>query len=238
MSLKQVRTLALAGTLLAGTTALAYAQSNPSSMGSGGSAAKHGESSSTLGTGASSATSGEMKKGDKDKSSVMKKDEENKSSAMKNEPGKSTSGKAENGKDAASESAGQDKSATGATGKYAAESDKNGAKANSTNGTMGKTGQSGTTGKGASANVNLTTQQKTVIKNTVIDNKSAPRVTSVNFNVSVGTVVPTTVHYAPLPASIIKIHPAWRGYDYFVYEDQVIVVEPRSHKIVEIIIVS
>ena len=77
-----------------------------------------------------------------------------------------------------------------------------------------------------------------MIKNTVINNKSAPRVTSVNFNVSVGTVVPTSVRFAPLPASIVEIHPAWRGYDYFVYNEEVIIIEPRSHKIIEIIVVS
>ena len=107
-----------------------------------------------------------------------------------------------------------------------------------------------TTGKGANdsavspssakagGNINLTTQQKTVIKNTVINNKSAPRVTNVNFNIGVGTVVPTSVRFAPLPASIVEIHPAWRGYDYFVYNDEVIIIEPHSHKIVEIIVVS
>jgi len=61
---------------------------------------------------------------------------------------------------------------------------------------------------------------------------------SVNFNVSVGTVVPTSVHFAPLPASIIEIHPGWRGYDYFVYNEEVIVIEPHSYKIIEIIVVS
>jgi hypothetical protein len=53
-----------------------------------------------------------------------------------------------------------------------------------------------------------------------------------------GTVVRTTVHYAPLPASIIEIHPAWHGYDYVVGEDEVIIVQPHTRKIVEIIVVS
>ena len=34
------------------------------------------------------------------------------------------------------------------------------------------------------------------------------------------------------------IHPAWRGYDYFVYNEEVIIIEPHSHKIVEVIVVS
>ena len=56
MTFKQVRLAVLAATLLAGTATFAYAQSSSSSMGAGGSSAKHGESSSTMGTGASSAT--------------------------------------------------------------------------------------------------------------------------------------------------------------------------------------
>jgi len=44
--------------------------------------------------------------------------------------------------------------------------------------------------------------------------------------------------YAPLPASIIEIHPAWHGYDYVVGEDEVIIVQPHTRKIVEIIVAS
>ena len=84
--------------------------------------------------------------------------------------------------------------------------------------------------------ITLTTEQRTRVRETVF--KSGPRVTNINFAISVGTVVPRTVHFAPLPASIVEIHPAWRGYDYFVYNDEVIIIEPHSHKIVEIIVVS
>jgi hypothetical protein len=180
----------------------------------------------------------------------MKKGEEGKSSANKDETGKNATNTSETGKNDAAKGAEQNKSASGGNGNSSAESDKNGAKAKSANSTSGKSGQSATTGKGAnassassssanaSANVNLTTQQKTVIKNTVINNKSAPRVSKVNFNVSVGTVVPTSVHFAPLPASIVEIHPAWRDYEYFVYNDEVIIIHPHTRKIVEIIVVS
>ena len=61
--------------------------------------------------------------------------------------------------------------------------------------------------------------------------------TNVNFDVKVGIVVPRTVRVAPLPATIISIEPAWRGYMYFVYKDEIIVVEPRTLRIVQIIVV-
>ena len=64
---------------------------------------------------------------------------------------------------------------------------------------------------------------------------SAPSVTNVNFNVTVGTVVPRTVRIAPLPATLIEIEPTWRGYMYFVYEDEIIIVEPGTLRIVAVL---
>jgi hypothetical protein len=87
---------------------------------------------------------------------------------------------------------------------------------------------------GASSSVSLTTQQKTTIRQTVLTS-SAPRVTNVNFNVRVGTVVPRTVRIVPLPATIIEIEPTWRGYMYFVYQDEIIVVEPGTLRIVAVL---
>jgi len=87
---------------------------------------------------------------------------------------------------------------------------------------------------GASSNVSLTTEQRTTIRQTVLTS-SAPRVTNVNFNVRVGTVVPRSVRIAPLPATIISIEPTWRGYMYFVYQDEIIVVEPGTLRIVAVL---
>jgi hypothetical protein len=95
-------------------------------------------------------------------------------------------------------------------------------------------GKGSAQGKGmASSNVSLTTEQKTTIRNTVIN--TGPRATSVNFSVRVGIAVPRTVKFAPVPATIVEIQPAWRGYMYFVYEDEIIIVHPRTLKIVAVI---
>ena len=82
-------------------------------------------------------------------------------------------------------------------------------------------------------NVSLTVEQKTTIRNTVIN--TGPKVTNVNFDVKVGVVVPRTVRIAPLPATIIEIEPSWRGYMFFVYADEIIVVEPRTLRIVAVL---
>jgi hypothetical protein len=99
---------------------------------------------------------------------------------------------------------------------------------------QGATAQGG--GTMTSKSVSLTTEQKTTIRSTVLTS-SAPRVTNVNFDIKVGVVVPRTVRIAPLPPALITIEPEWRGYMYFVYNDEIIIVEPRTLRIVEIIIV-
>jgi len=86
----------------------------------------------------------------------------------------------------------------------------------------------------ASSNVSLTTEQKTTIRQTVLTS-SAPRVTNVNFDIKVGTVVPRTVRVVALPATLIEIQPSWRGYMYFVYNDEIIVVEPGTLRIVAVL---
>jgi hypothetical protein len=100
--------------------------------------------------------------------------------------------------------------------------DKDGAKAGSTVGAAG------------AGSVNLTTEQRTTIRQEVLTS-NAPRATNINFTVNVGTVVPSSVRVVEVPTTIVKIHPQWKGYRYFVYNDDIIIVEPRSLKIVAVL---
>ena len=34
---------------------------------------------------------------------------------------------------------------------------------------------------------------------------------------------------------LVEIYPSWRGYDYFLVGDQIIVVHPRTHQIVAVL---
>ena len=97
--------------------------------------------------------------------------------------------------------------------------------------------QAQTTGSApSSGGVSLTTEQKTQIRSTVLTS-SAPRVTNVNFSINVGTVVPRTVHVVAVPDTLIRIHPAWRGHRYFVYNDEIIIVEADTLRIVAVLVV-
>jgi hypothetical protein len=83
--------------------------------------------------------------------------------------------------------------------------------------------------------VTLSTEQRTRIRDRVLVGGKAPRVSSVNFRLSVGVAVPRSVQVITVPEEIVEIHPAWRGFLYFVYEDEIIIVDPRTHEIVDVL---
>ncbi len=86
------------------------------------------------------------------------------------------------------------------------------------------------------SHVNLTSEPRTQIRDTVIDARGAPRVGHVDFDVAVGTDVPRDrVHVVRVPETLVRIDPQWRGYDYFIVEDQVIIVDPHDMRIVAVL---
>jgi hypothetical protein len=100
--------------------------------------------------------------------------------------------------------------------------------ADSKGGAEGKTvGQAGAGGK-------LSTEQRTKITTVIKQQRVAP-VTNVNFSLSVGTRVPRDVSFHPLPAEIVTIYPDWRGYEFILVRDQIVVIDPSSLQIVAVI---
>jgi hypothetical protein len=94
-----------------------------------------------------------------------------------------------------------------------------------------------TTGQGAaSGQVKLSSEQRTKITTTIRSQK-VERVepSKLNISINVGTRIPSHVHVHPLPADVVTIYPEWRGYDYILVGEQIIIIEPRTHEIVYII---
>lgn len=89
-------------------------------------------------------------------------------------------------------------------------------------------------GAGQADSVQLDDQQRSRISTTISQQNVRP-LSNVNFSVSVGTVVPRTVRVQTVPASIVSIVPQYRGYSYFVVEDRIVIVQPRTKKIVTVI---
>src|SRR6476660_3765186 len=83
--------------------------------------------------------------------------------------------------------------------------------------------------------VQLSEQQRTSVHQTVLKERNVNRVNQVNFSISVGSRVPRSVHLVALPAAVITLVPQYRGYQYFVANDEICIVEPSSYEIIEVI---
>jgi hypothetical protein len=79
----------------------------------------------------------------------------------------------------------------------------------------------------AQGRVTLNSEQRSRIQQTVFARADVPRVSRVDFNVTVGTTVPTHVTIVDVPPALIELNPEWRGYRYFVVEEEVIIVTPE-----------
>jgi hypothetical protein len=90
-----------------------------------------------------------------------------------------------------------------------------------------------TTGQGAAGAVKLSTEQRSKITTVIRQQKVQP--VKLDISLNVGTRVPPSVHYYPLPREVIVIYPEWRGYDYILVGDQVVILDPRTHEIVAIL---
>jgi hypothetical protein len=113
-------------------------------------------------------------------------------------------------------------------------------------GQKGAQEQRGQTGVNTGANVEsrgarggsvqLSEDQRSQIK-TVIGHGRGPRLSrsDVNFSISVGTRVPRSVHFVTLPSEIVRIVPQYRGYEYFLVEDEIVIIDPQTLEIVAVI---
>jgi Protein of unknown function (DUF1236) len=63
----------------------------------------------------------------------------------------------------------------------------------------------------------------------------APPERNINVSINVGTVVPSHVRFHRLPREVWEIEPQYRDYDYFTTEEDIVIVEPRTHRIVSLV---
>jgi hypothetical protein len=98
----------------------------------------------------------------------------------------------------------------------------------------GRTDRKSETVGQAGAGAKLTTEQRTKVTTVIRDQHVAP-VTNVNFNISVGTRVPRDVSFHPLPTEIVTVYPDWRGYQFILVRDQILVINPETYEIVAVL---
>ncbi len=99
----------------------------------------------------------------------------------------------------------------------------------------GQAQQSGTSGRAGGASVQLSQDQRTKIKDVIVRDRNVARVGSANFSVSVGARVPRDVHVSVLPPEVVTIVPEYRGFEYVLVGDQLLIIDPNTLEIVAIL---
>ncbi len=80
----------------------------------------------------------------------------------------------------------------------------------------------------------LSTEQHAKIRDTLRSGK-AERLTNVPFSTRVGEVIPGSVHRYGLPISVLEYAPQYRDYEYILVGDDILIVDPRTLRIVAVI---
>jgi hypothetical protein len=108
-------------------------------------------------------------------------------------------------------------------------------------GTMNAEGQrdrsstsTSTTGQAGAGGARISVEQRTRITN-IIRQQHVQPLTNVNFEIRTGARVPRDVRFHPLPQEIVTIYPQWRGYEYVLVKEQIVVIDPKTLEIVDVI---
>ena len=87
-------------------------------------------------------------------------------------------------------------------------------------------------GGGAGLRPELSQEQRTNIRQHL---SGGPHVEDLGVSIAVGTRLPRRVEMRPLPPTVIEIVPQYRGYDYFLVGDQIVIVDPDTLEIVAVL---
>lgn len=68
-----------------------------------------------------------------------------------------------------------------------------------------------------------------------ISNQQQKETAPLDFRAAVGAAVPASVNLQPLPKTIVDLIPQTKDYQYAMVANQVLLVEPKSKQVVEVI---
>ncbi|KLK93040.1 hypothetical protein AA309_10705 [Microvirga vignae] len=88
-----------------------------------------------------------------------------------------------------------------------------------------------TTTTETTGSITIAPEKRTVIRQRL----STAKPVTVKENVTVGWTVPETVELQTVPDTIVSDIPSVKGYSYFVYNDDVVLVDPKTRKVVTIV---
>ena len=88
-----------------------------------------------------------------------------------------------------------------------------------------------TTTTETTGSITIAPEQRTVIHQRL----GTAKPVTIKERVSVGATVPDTVELQTVPDTIVSDIPSVKGYSYFVYNDDVVLVDPKTRKVVTIV---
>jgi hypothetical protein len=77
--------------------------------------------------------------------------------------------------------------------------------------------------------------EQTVRFRETLKGEKADRLTGVQFSISIGEEVPRSVHVHRMPARVVEYAPQYRDFDYILVGDDILIVDPSTHRIVAVI---
>jgi hypothetical protein len=95
--------------------------------------------------------------------------------------------------------------------------------------------RSASTGRSTQGEVSLSGEQRERVSTRFashIDSMNVRSVSRSQVSVSIGASIPSSVRLYPVPSDVIAIYPRFRGHQFVVVEDEIVIIEPRTRRIV------
>ena len=90
------------------------------------------------------------------------------------------------------------------------------------------------TNPAAVPDLKLTTEQRQTIYSSISSQKQKETAPP-TFQAAIGAVVPSSIETQPLPKTIVELMPPLKDYEYAMVANQVLLVDPKTKQVVEII---
>jgi len=86
----------------------------------------------------------------------------------------------------------------------------------------------------SAASTPMSSEQNVKLRESLKGEKSE-RLSGVKFSIAIGDAVPESVHFYRLPDRIVEYAPQYRDFDYILVGDDILIVDPGTHRIVAVI---
>ena len=99
-------------------------------------------------------------------------------------------------------------------------------------------GTAGSDNKPSGSVTQLSGEKRTKAQSAFRSHGSEAVVKDIDINVSIGVAVPRSVSLYAVPEEVVIIVPEYRRYKYFIFGDKVVIVDPATFEIVDVLILA